>query len=144
LPAPADIQTTSGGGPHGKPAAGDAILYTFASAPNPSLILAGWSGSATTVTVRINENGTTDSVTILNATTGAQLAGLGSVQLGGDYADNQNVTVAGSTMTLSGRVVRIVLGTPTGKCLHQKQAGTMVWTAPSGAASESGSADNEF
>jgi hypothetical protein len=94
--------------------------------------------------VRINENGINDSVTILNANTGAQLAGLGSVQLGGDYADNQNVTAAGSTMTLSGRVVRIVLGAPTGKCLHQKQAGTMVWTAPSGTATESGPADNEF
>jgi len=144
LPAPADIQTTSGGGPHGKPAAGDAIVYTFASAPNPLLILAGWNGSATAVSVRINENGNSDFVTILNATTGAQLLGLGSVQLGGDYADNQNVTAAGSTMTLSGSAVRIVLGAPSGKAFHQKQLGTMIWTAPSGTATESGPADNEF
>jgi hypothetical protein len=144
LPAPADIQTTSGGGPHGKAAAGDAIIYTFASAPSPSLILAGWSGSAMPITVRVNENGPTDFVTILNATTGAQLAGLGSVQLGGNYVDNQNVTAAGSTMTLTGRVLRIVLSAPTGKLVHQKQAGTMVWTSPSGTATESGAADTEF
>ena len=106
--------------------------------------LAGWSGSATAVTVRINENGTNDFLTVLDATTGAQLAALGSVQLGGDYADNENVSAAGSTMTLSGRILRIVLGQPTGKPVHQKQAGTMVWTAPSGTATESGPADNEF
>ena len=35
-------------------------------------------------------------------------------------------------------------GQPTGKPVHQKQAGTMVWTAPSGTATESGPADNEF
>jgi hypothetical protein len=52
--------------------------------------------------------------------------------------------VAGSTMTLSGTVVTVVLGTPTGKCLHQKEAGTMVWTAPSGTATESGPDDYEF
>ena len=138
-----DIQTTSGGGPHGKPAAGDAIVYTFASAPDPSLILAGWNGAATTVTLRINESATNDFVTILNSTTGEQLAALGSVRLGGDYAA-QNVTAPGSTMTLTGSVVKVILGTPTGKALHQKNVGTMVWTTPSGTAIESGLPDNEF
>jgi hypothetical protein len=95
-----------------------------------------------TVTVRINESGTNDFVTILNG--GTQLAALGSVQLGGDYADKQNVIVSGSTMTLTGSIVRIVLGTPTGKSFEQKKVGTMVWTAPSGTATESGPADNEF
>jgi large repetitive protein len=144
LPAPADIQTTSGGGPHGKPGAGDAVLFTFASAPSSSLILAGWNGSATTVTLRITDNSTNDTVTILNATSGAQLAALGSVQLGGDYIDKQSLTVAGSTMTLSGSVVRVVLGTPSRQTFDQKTVGTMVWQAPSGTATESGSADNEF
>jgi hypothetical protein len=94
------------------------------------------------VTVRINESGTNDFVTILNG--GTQLAALGSVRLGGDYADKQNVTAAGSTMTLTGSVVRIVLGTLTGKSVEQKKVGTMIWTTPSGTASESGPADNEF
>jgi hypothetical protein len=47
-------------------------------------------------------------------------------------------------MTLSGNVVTVVLGTPTGKWFEQKKAGTMVWTAPSGTATESGAPDNEF
>ncbi|TMM07577.1 MAG: hypothetical protein E6G02_01315 [Actinobacteria bacterium] len=83
-------------------------------------------------------------VTILNAATGAQLAALGSVQLGGDYIDKQNMTVSGSTMTLTGSVVRVVLGTPSRQTFEQKKVGTMVWTAPSGTATESGPADNEF
>jgi hypothetical protein len=106
--------------------------------------LSGWNGTATTVTLRITENGKNDIVTILDATTGAQLAALGSVQLGGDYADKQNVTLSGSTMTLSGNVVRVVLGTPSRQAPEQKKAGTMIWTAPSGAATESGPADTEF
>jgi hypothetical protein len=83
-------------------------------------------------------------VTILNAATGAQLTALGSVQLGGDYIDKQNMTVSGSTMTLTGSVVKVVLGTPSRQTFEQKKVGTMVWTAPSGTATESGPADNEF
>jgi hypothetical protein len=96
------------------------------------------------VTLRITENGKNDLVTILNATTGAQLAALGSVQLGGDYVDKQNVNVPGSTMTLSGNVVRVILGAPSHQSFDQKKVGTMVWTTPSGTATESGAADNEF
>jgi hypothetical protein len=141
---PADIQTTSGGGPRGKPGAGDAVVFTFASPPDPSLILAGWNGTATTVTLRITDNGKNDILTILNATTGAQLAALGSVQLGGDYVDKQTVNVPGSTMTLTGNVLRVVLGTPSVKSFDQQKPGTMIWTTPSGTATESGPADNEF
>jgi large repetitive protein len=119
------------------------VLFTFAGAPDPSAILAGWNGSAKTVTLRINENGANDSVTILNATTGTQLAALGSVLLDGDYADKQNLT-ASSTMTLSGSVVKVVLGTTTGQSHDQKKVGTMVWTTPNGTATESGPADTEF
>ncbi len=144
LPAPADIQTTSGGGPRGKPGAGDAVVFTFASPPDPSLILAGWDGSATTVTLRITENGKNDILTILNSTTGTPLAALGSVQLGGDYVDKPSVNVPGSTMTLTGNVLRVVLGTPSVKSFDQQKVGTMLWTTPSGTATESGPADNEF
>jgi len=47
-------------------------------------------------------------------------------------------------MTLSGNVVRVILGTPSHQSFDQKKAGTMVWTTPSGTATESGAADNEF
>jgi hypothetical protein len=144
MPAPADIQTTNGGGPHGKPGKGDSVVFTFAGAVSPSLILAGWNGSATTVTVAITDNAKNDVLTVVNSATGTQLPALGSVQLGGDYADRQNVTISGSTMTLSGSVVTIVLGTPAGKVGNEQKNGTMIWTTPTGTATESGPADNEF
>jgi hypothetical protein len=139
----ADVQTTSGGGPHGKPAKGDSIVFMFTSAPAPSLILPGWSGSATTVTVLISDRGKKDVLTVLNPSTGTPI-GLGSVQLAGDYADRQNVTFAGSTMTLSGITVTVVLGAPAGKVGNEQKNGTMVWTGLGGTATESGPADNEF
>jgi len=119
------------------------MLYSFASAPDPSAVLPGWNGSGTTVTLRINDNGANDVVTILSPG-GAQLAALGSVSLGGDYADQQNVTASGSTMFLWGKVIVVVLGSPSGKTVHQKQPGTMVWTTPTGSATESGPLDTEF
>ena len=142
-PAPADVQTTNAGGPRGKPTQGDSIVFTFTSAPAPSLILGGWNGSARTVTVLIADRGRDDVLTVLDPTTDMPLA-LGSVRLAGDYADRQNVTFAGSTMTLSGSVVTVVLGPPTGKVGNEQRSGTMIWTGPGGTATESGPADNEF
>ena len=119
------------------------MIFSFASAPDPAAVLPGWNGSATTVTLRINDNGANDFVTILSPA-GAQLSALGSVSLGGDYADHQNVTASGSTMFLWGNLVVVALGTPTGKAVHQLKAGTMVWTTPTGSATESGAPDTEF
>jgi hypothetical protein len=119
------------------------MVFTFAGAPDPTAILPGWNGSPTAVTLKINENGANDFVTILSQA-GAQLTALGSVSLGGDYADRQHVTASGSTMTLSGNVVTVVLGPSTGKSFTQTKPGTMVWTTPTGTATESGPLDNEF
>jgi hypothetical protein len=47
-------------------------------------------------------------------------------------------------MTLTGNVLRVVLGTPSVKSFDQQKTGTMIWTTPSGTATESGPADNEF
>jgi hypothetical protein len=144
MPAPADIQTANGGGPQGRAATGDKLIFTYASALNPTLVLAGWNGAPTAVTLRITGNGKNDIVTVQNASTGAQLA-LGSVQLGGNYVNNTTANFTRSTMTLSGNVVTVVLGTlSTGKVLDQKKPVTMVWTAPSGTVNESGPADSDF
>jgi hypothetical protein len=95
------------------------------------------------VTVVITDKGKNDVLTVVNPTTGLPLA-LGSVQLAGDYADRQNVTFAGSTMTLNGSAVTIVLGTATGKVGNEQRSGSMVWAGPGGTVTESGPADNEF
>jgi hypothetical protein len=74
---------------------------------------------------------------------GVSLAGLGSVDLAAHYANGVDFT--GSTMTASGSIITVVLGTPGTGGLHTiSSPATMVWTAPSGSASESGPADVEF
>ena len=119
------------------------MVFVFAAAPDPAAVLPGWDGSSATVTFQINDNGTNDFVTVLSAG-GAQLTALGSVSLGGDYANQQNVTASGSTMFLWGKMIVVVLGTPNGKTVNQTKAGTMVWTAPTGSVTESGALDAEF
>jgi hypothetical protein len=142
MPAPADVQTTDGGGNVGKPQKNDRIVLTFAGAVTPSAILPGWNGAPIFVTVRIANNGKNDIVTVRDASTSAQLTELGSVQLGGNYSNNANFT--GSTMTASGNKVTIVLGNPSGVVHDNKKTGTMVWTTPNGAATESGAKDVDF
>ena len=47
MPAALDVQTRNNGAKTGKAESGDSITYTFAGAVVPSLVLAGWNGSAT-------------------------------------------------------------------------------------------------
>jgi hypothetical protein len=71
-------------GQAGRPEPGDELLLTFAGAPDPAAILAAWSGSATAVTVHFEGVGD-DVITVVDASTGATLAELGSVQASRDY-----------------------------------------------------------
>jgi hypothetical protein len=142
MPAAADVQTAKGLGhsKSGKPEAGDSITLTFAGAVVPSLVLAGWSGSATSITVHFQENGANDVVTFRNGS--RQLAALGSIALGGDYSETVDFT--GSTMTASGNTIVIVLGQRVGRVRGERSNTTMVWTTPTRAVTESGAADREF
>ena len=110
---------------------------------DPSLILCGWDGSATAVTVRIQGNGPNDALTVLDPDESA-LAHLGQVDLAGNYANGTQLDFTGSQMTLSGGTVTIVLGTRSGTAHHHTTPTTMVWTNPDGTATESGPADVEF
>jgi hypothetical protein len=141
MPQPADVQTRNGG-KRGKAERGDSITFTFAGAVNPLLVLAGWDGSATSATVHIQNPGKKDILTVRNSSTGTQLAALGSVQLNANYSDN--VDFRGSTMTLSGNTITIVLGSQTGAVKDNAKPATMVWTTPNGSATESGALDSEF
>lgn len=122
-PAAADVQTTNVG-TNGLAETGDSIVLSFSELVEPASILAGWSGAATNVVVRINDNGLlglplgNDSVQIWNAANSAVLP-LGTVDLGrSDYVSgllggNVRFGASGtpSTMTMSGNTVTIVLGT---------------------------------
>jgi hypothetical protein len=118
------------------------IVFTFAGAVDPSLIGPGWTGSGKTVTFFIADNGPNDLASVRDSVTGAPLGALGSVQLGGNYADN--VAFTGSTMIASGSWVVVVLGTPSKAVQDVKKPSTMTWTTPGGTAVESGSSDVDF
>ena len=140
MPAPANVDTVDNG-QAGLAEQGDEVVFTFAGAVDPDLVLAGWDGSATSVTVRITGAGS-DVLTVRNAANTAQLTELGSVDTNGDYADTADF--AGSQMTLSGNTITIVLGTPSGTVNRDPSAKTMVWTTPQGQATESGHPDSNF
>ena len=122
-PAAADVQTTNAGS-NGLAEAGDSLVLSFSEPIEPASILNGWSGAATGVVVRINDNGLlglplgNDSVQVWNAANSAVLP-LGTVDLGrSDYVAGLlggslrfGASGTASTMTMSGNTVTIVLGT---------------------------------
>ena len=125
----------------------------------PQSVLAGWTGTATNVVVRITNNAGGDLLTIRNAANTAQLP-LGSVNLIGTLyvAANRDFGATGtaSTMVQSGTTITITLGTPSGVTGTQVAAGTMAWTptvtmtdragntCQTTVANETGAADVEF
>ncbi|HEV2856981.1 MAG TPA: hypothetical protein VGW80_01105 [Solirubrobacterales bacterium] len=160
VPSGTDVQTANGGTSSGLAEAGDTFSFAFSEAPDPNSILAGWSGAATNVVVRLNNGSTTnDTVTIFNSANTTQLP-LGSVNLGaGDYTSANltfGATGTASKMVLSGSTVTITLGTQSAAAINAAANGTMTWT-PSASATdaagngvsttavtESGAADREF
>jgi hypothetical protein len=159
-PTGTDIQATNGGANAGRPEQNDTITFTFSEPIDPDSILAGWTGSATNVVVRVNNNiPTNDQVQIFNAANTAQLP-LGNVNLGRtDYVTaNRTFGASGtaSSMTMSGNAITVVLGTQSGAGTTAAATGTMVWTPsatatdPAGNAAsvapvtETGAADKEF
>jgi hypothetical protein len=173
-PKASDVQTTNAG-TNGLAEQGDSLLLSFSEPIEPSSILAPWTGASTSVVVRILDNGLlglplgNDVVQVFDPTNTTALP-LGSVDLGrSDYVSGLlggnvrfGATGTASTMTMSGNVVTIVLGTYNATPIVDPARGTAaaaglsVWTptttpldraanamAPN-PASESGAADKEF
>ena len=145
MPAPADIQTTDGGGTVGTAEAGDVVTFTFAGAVNPALILTGWNGSAVAVTVRIQGQGQNDALDVRNGANTVDLTELGQVELNGKHSNGQALEFTSSQMTLVGNsTIRIVLASQSGNAHHNGSAKAMDWTTPQGTATESGPLDADF
>lgn len=153
-PTATDIQTANGTGTLYRPTTGDTVTYTFSEPVLPGSILSGWDGSATGVTVRLNNAGT-DTMTIYNAANTALLP-LGSTTIGTQYVTG-NRRFTGSTMVMSGNTITITLGTRAGGGVRTATVNvTMTWT-PSATVTdlagnpmstvarvETGAADREF
>lgn len=160
-PSAADVQTVNAaGGTAGKPEAGDQIILTFSEPIDPSSILAGWTGAATSVVVRITEGGAgNDALTVRNTTNSAQLP-LGSVNLARiDFVTatrDFGATSTAATMTQSSNAITLTLGTPSGAAGTAAGAAAMIWTpvatatdvagnaATTTARTETGTADLDF
>jgi hypothetical protein len=155
-PTASDVQTANkAGGIAGRAEVGDTITYTFSEAMDPATILAGWDGTATSVTLRLTNAGASDRVTIFNSGNTVQLA-LGTVVLGRTDYTGASRTFTGSTMVMSGSTITITLGTASGTTTTAAGTGTMTWTPSTAAtdlaanacsataATESGAADAEF
>jgi plastocyanin len=157
-PRGSDIQTANFGSTVGRAEPGDTVTFTFSETMDPNTILAGWDGSATTVTVHFTNNGTSDRLYIYDAAGATQL-NLGTVRLGRTDYVTGTVNFSGSTMEQSGSVITVTLGPtidfPT-RVTTAGGNGTMRWT-PSNAAldpasnacstanvNEGGTADREF
>jgi hypothetical protein len=108
----------------------------------PDLILGGWDGSATAVTVHFEGPVADDTLTVRNASDDSLLTELESIQLNRDYASSADFS--GSLMTLSGNTITIVLGTPSGTIRRDPSAKDLVWATPHGTATESGHPDSDF
>jgi hypothetical protein len=159
-PSATAIQTTNGGSLAGRAEQNDTIVFTLSEPIDPNTILAGWTGTSTSVVVRLNDGGLgSDTVTIYNAANSAQLP-LGSVSLARtDYCSaNRTFGASGtaSTMVMSGSTITITLGQQSSAASTAASTGTMSWT-PSATAkdradnamsttarSETGTADKEF
>jgi hypothetical protein len=126
--------TNKTGGITGQAEAGDTIGYTFNKAPVPSSILAGWSGGATSVTVKLSDKATSsafanDYVQVYDSQ--GNVLPLGPVQLvAGDYISSGTISYTNSTMTLSGTKVSITLGTASGTARRDTNTGRKPLWAP--------------
>ncbi|MBI3649321.1 MAG: hypothetical protein HY240_11335 [Actinobacteria bacterium] len=140
-PTGVDIQTADAGATVGKAETGDTITWTFSEQIDPVSILAGWTGAATTVTVRITNSGCApnDSLTVLDSA-GTTTLPLGTPCLGGVNYVTATRTFTSSTMVQTGSSITVTLGTPSGAVGTQATSTTMTWTPSSSALDPAGNA----
>ena len=159
-PTGTDVQG-SNGGVNDKLDAGDTVVFTYSAPITPSSVLPGWSGSApAAIRVRVNNNGTTDSMSFYDAANTTPLGLLASGSVLSIYLDFVNgPTVFNATIARSGSTFTVTIGTLVSGAATSTQKGknTMVWQPSSQATSlatgiavwpttvpESGGNDNDF
>ncbi len=114
------------------------MIFTYSEAIAPSSILAGWTSGSAAIRVRVNNNGTSDSMEFYDAANSTPLGLLASgtsLLINTDHVSaaslfNGTISRSGSTVTVTiGSMVSGALtATPTGKI-------AMVWKSSSQAAS---------
>jgi len=131
-PTPVDMTSANGsGGTVGLVEQGDIVTYTWSEPIDPESLVPGWDGgSPTTVTVRIQNAGPNDRLTIRSGA-GTTLA-FGTVSLQQNYVKGPR-DFTGSAISLLGDTVTIVLGSPSGATRLVTVPTPTTWTANAGA-----------
>lgn len=123
--AGADFETANAsGGTSGKAEKGDTVSFIFNKSADPNSIVSGWDGSGTrSVTVSIADNSSNDMLSVSGAT-------IGTVALQGNYTNSgKTTTFTGSSMSVSGSTVTIVLGTDSsGNARTETSKNKPVWS----------------
>jgi len=137
-PAPVNMTSANrAGGTVGRAEQGDSITYTWNSPIDPESLLSGWDGgSPATVTVEIKNMGPNDRLTIQGP---AGTLNFGTVLLQKNYSQGTR-DFTGSTITMFGNTVTIVLGIPDGAVNTVTVATPTTWQADNGAYDAAGNA----
>jgi hypothetical protein len=146
-PIASDIQTANkSGNIAGRPDIGDTVVFTFSEPIDPTSVLAGWTGAATNVVTRIDNNTpTNDRLAVFNAANTTQLP-LGTINLGrNDYVSASatfGATGTASTMVMSGNAITVTLGTASSGPTTASSTGAMIWSPSASAFDRAGNAES--
>ena len=129
-PSGTDIQATNGGATAGKLESGDYLRLTYSEAMAPGSILAGWTGASQAIRVNVADGGTTDTMDFTDSTGATRLNLVNAatdLSLAGNFVST--ATVFNATMSMSGTVVTITLGSLVSGAVNAAAAanGKMTW-----------------
>jgi hypothetical protein len=154
VPSGSDVQAVNGANSAGMAQPGDTVTYTFSEPIDPNSVLSGWTGTSTSVVVRLINGGalptSPDTVQVWNAANNAQLP-LGVITLSaGTYVGGLSgtdsalfgATGTASTMIMSGSAITITLGTASGSqgATNGLVAGAMSWVPSATSTDRAGNA----
>jgi hypothetical protein len=142
-PTGTNVQVANGSGTAHKMDAGDTLTFTWSEQISPSSILSGWSGASTTVTVRVADNSSADTLSIWDAANTTRLritSGLQDLLLRTDRTSSAGSTFT-ATAVQSGATVTVTLGAlQSGTSKTSTKASAMAWTPSSFATDLAGNA----
>ena len=138
--APAASNISASGGIAGRPEVGDVLTLTTNDTLDTYSLLANWTGAATTVQVRIVNQGGGDRLQVWDSTGLTQLP-FGTINLGRTDFTTATLAFNGSTMTQAGTAITITLGAPVvGVQTTVAGTGTMAWNPSATATDRAGNA----
>jgi hypothetical protein len=138
--APAATNISASGGTAGRPEVGDVLTLTTNDTLDSYSLLANWTGAATTVQVRIVNQGGGDRLQVWDAAGTTQIP-FGTINLGRTDFTTSSLAFNGSTMTQAGTSITITLGAPVvGTVTTVAGTGNMSWNPSATATDRAGNA----